>query len=350
MNVPLLEIDGLRVDFPGEGNRPLHVVRDVTLEVGRGESVGLVGESGCGKTTLANAVVGLTRPSAGVIRFDGQNVLSFGKQAQQRFRRNVQMVFQDPYGSLNPRMTVQTSIEEVLKVHGLTNGRAARRARVGELLQCVGLEARYADRYPHEFSGGQRQRIGIARALAVDPSLVIADEPVSALDVSVQVQILNLMKRLGQEMGLAFLLIAHDLAVVHYMCSRILVMYLGKIVEGGPADDVFARPAHPYTEALVSAVPDVDRGLGALSGDGGRIVLRGEVPSPADDVPGCPFHPRCHRARDVCRSDMPPQTEPAPSRFSRCHFAEEMLAEIVVKSRTTRPTAASRGAAPRTQR
>jgi peptide/nickel transport system ATP-binding protein/oligopeptide transport system ATP-binding protein len=326
----MLEVEDLRVSFPvrGAGGRrtDLRAVDGVTLRVDSGGSVGLVGESGCGKTTLGNAIVGLAPALAGAIRFEGEDIAGLRGRRLKAYRRRLQMVFQDPVGSLNPRMPVGSAIAEVLHAHGLARTRRERGRRVSELLGAVGLDPEYARRYPHEFSGGQRQRIGIARALAVGPSLVIADEPVSALDVSVQAQILNLLKDLREKMSLAYLLIAHDLAVVRYMCSRILVMYLGRIVESADAADLFTRPAHPYTEALISAVPDVDRSLRDGGRGQGRIVLGGDVPSPTERIPGCAFHPRCHRAREVCARLAPPCAQVGPSHTSVCHFAAEICA------------------------
>ena len=328
-----LEIEDLKVEFGG-GKRPLRAVDGVGLSLERGEVLGIVGESGCGKTTLGNAVIGLVPIVSGRVRLDGVDTAMLSGRKLKAFRRRVQMIFQDPFGSLNARMTVGSCLEEVLKVHerdgegrGMSRKQrvAARRARVRELLSLVGLSHDYANRYPHEFSGGQRQRIGIARALAVDPQLIIADEPVSALDVSVQVQILNLMKELQQRMDLAYIFIAHDLAVVRYMSGRILVMYLGRIVESADAASLFSRPAHPYTEALLSAVPDVDKGLNAREGGRDRIILKGDVPSATQRIPGCPFHPRCHRAEAVCREKLPPRTEVSPGHHSDCHFAGRLF-------------------------
>jgi len=320
--VPILEVDDLRVRFKVGQGRELRAVDGVSFCLNKGESLGLVGESGCGKTTIGNAIVRLVPASDGSIQFNGRDIVGLKGRELKHFRQQVQMVFQDPFGSLNPRMSVGASISEVLQVHNMAGSRHERHARAAELLKTVGLESEYAARYPHEFSGGQRQRIGIARALAVRPSLLIADEPVSALDVSVQAQILNLMKDLQNEMGLSYLLIAHDLAVVRYMCSRILVMYLGKIVESASAEELFEKPAHPYTEALLSAVPDVDKGLRAGTGGAERIVLKGDVPSPIDVIPGCPFHPRCHRAQAICRSQVPPAKTVGKDHVSICHFAE----------------------------
>ncbi len=323
--MPLLEVNNLKVYFKvPHGTKELRAVDGVTFFVEKGESVGLVGESGCGKTTVGNAVIGLVPTLEGTVLFDGGSTTGLRGKRLKFFRRRAQMVFQDPFGSLNPRMSVGSAISEVLKVHGLAGDRKKRACRVAELLKAVGLESEYASRYPHEFSGGQRQRIGIARALALNPSLIIADEPVSALDVSVQVQILNLMKNLQKERNLAYLFIAHDLAVVRYMCDRILVMYLGKIVESATADELFLHPAHPYTEALLSAVPDVDKGLRGRKGGARRIVLKGDVPSPVERIPGCPFHPRCHRARDICREKAPETKAVGAGHVSVCHFAEKM--------------------------
>ena len=325
--MPLLEIDNLSVHFTlghGRSRRVLKAVDGVCLTVDDGESVGLVGESGCGKTTLGRAVLRLTAPTGGRIRFRGEEVAGLTGRSLAAFRRQAQMVFQDPFDSLNPRMMIGEAIGEVLAIHGM-RGRRERAARTADLLRLVGLPAVYADRYPHEFSGGQRQRIGLARALATGPSLIIADEPVSALDVSVQVQILNLMRRLQQELGLAYLLIAHDLAVVRAMCRRVAVLYLGRVAEEGPATSLFARPAHPYTEALLSAVPDVEADLDPDAGAGRRIVLKGDVPSATDVPPGCPFHPRCHRAEPRCARERPCLREVAPGRRSACHLAEAVL-------------------------
>jgi oligopeptide/dipeptide ABC transporter ATP-binding protein len=321
----LLEVDNLSVHFK-VGRRILRAVESVSLSVEESESLGVVGESGSGKTTLGRAILGLWKPAGGAIRFRGEDLAGLSKARLAEFRRHVQMVFQDPFDSLNPRMSIGTAIGEVLAIHGM-KGRPAREARTAELLQLVGLPGEFADRYPHEFSGGQRQRIGIARALAAGPSLIIADEPVSALDVSVQVQIINLMRRLQKEMGLSYLFIAHDLAVVRTMCRRVVVMYLGRVVESGASVDLFERPAHPYTEALLSAVPDVDADLDPeLASKRRRIVLKGDVPSATAVPSGCPFHPRCHRARTVCAEKVPPLRAVAEGRLSACHFAEEVMA------------------------
>lgn len=316
----MLQVEDAKIYFgrPGSKHR-IRAVDGISLSLAHGGSLGVVGESGCGKSTLANAIIGLLPLESGSIRFEGQEVGALRGAELKAFRRKVQMIFQDPFGSLNPRMTIGSAISEVMAVHGI--GGKDRDVMVGSLLSRVGLDRAYAARYPHEFSGGQRQRIVIARALAVQPSVIIADEPVSALDVSVQVQILNLLKDLQKDAGLSYVFIAHDLAVVRYMCGDIAVMYLGKVVEAGRVETVLARPSHPYTVALISAVPDVERGL---KGAGGRIVLKGDVPSPAELIPGCPFHPRCPIAQERCRTETPPVTDMGDGHTSVCHFAKQV--------------------------
>jgi oligopeptide/dipeptide ABC transporter ATP-binding protein len=322
----LLDIDKLRVTY---GRRPAPPAVDgVSLSVAPGETVGLVGESGSGKTSVANAVLRMAPVSGGRIRYRGDDIRDLRGPALRAFRRRVQMVFQDPFGSLNPRMTVGAALSEVLAFHGYraeARGRARRalvREREATLLEDVGLDPALAARYPHELSGGQRQRVGIARALAVSPELILADEPVSALDVSVQVQILNLLQKLRDEHGIAFLFIAHDLGVVRYMCPRLLVMYAGRVVESGPTDKVFARPAHPYTEALLAAVPDPRTGLDGPRATR-RLRLKGDAPTRRETLAGCPFHPRCHRAQPRCRQEDPATTAVAEGHLSACHFAGE---------------------------
>lgn len=318
----LLEVKNLRVSFPETRGRSVNAVDNVSLHVDRGESVGLVGESGCGKTTLGNTAIGLERPVSGSVGFEGVDVASLRGRDLKAFRRKAQIVFQDPFGSLNARMSIGSALNEVLKIHGRGN-RSERRARVAEMLEIVGLDANYASRYPHEFSGGQRQRVGIARALMLNPMFVVADEPVSALDVSVQAQILNLMKNLQEKMGLSYLFIAHDLAVVRYMCSRVYVMYMGVIVEFCDSARMFERPAHPYTEALLSAIPDVQKGIARRKGDASqkRIVLKGEIPSAITRSKGCRFRSRCLYARNICGESEPVLREVGPGHFSACHFA-----------------------------
>ncbi len=317
--MPLLEINNLQVRYPAGRRRWIMAVDEVSLAVGAGESVGLVGESGCGKSTLGNAALRLAPVSGGAVAFDGLSVPNLRGRALQSFRQRAQMIFQDPYGSLNPRMTVGAALDEVLAVHR-RGRRRDRRERVAELLRQTGLEPDYVRRYPHELSGGQRQRVGIARALALGPELIVADEPVSALDVSVQAQILRLMRDLQRSAGLAWLFIAHDLAVVNYMCRRVYVMYFGRIMESGPADGLFRNPAHPYTEALLAAVPVLDRAAGVARFP--RRVPQGETPAAGAAIAGCPFHPRCPYAIDICRAQLPPLKELAPGRWCRCHLAE----------------------------
>ena len=320
---PLLEVEDLKVYF-GSHRHPIRAVDGVSFMAYEGECLGLVGESGCGKSTLGRAVLRLEKPTSGRVRFAGKDVLRLEGDALQRYREQAQMIFQDPYGSLNPRLSIGGALTEVMSVHK-RGQRRDRKEMAGTLLESVGLDAAYMDRYPHEFSGGQRQRIGIARALAVDPSMLIADEPVSALDVSVQVQILNLMKDLQRQHGLTYLFVAHDLAVVRYICDRILVMYLGRIVESGSAERLYARPAHPYTQALLASVPDVDRGLQARGKDRRRAVLKGDVPSPSLEIKGCPFHTRCPHATDECRERTPSLRTVAPGHQAACHYAERFL-------------------------
>jgi oligopeptide/dipeptide ABC transporter ATP-binding protein len=316
----LLEVRGLkkyfsiRGGFFGREQGAVRAVDGVTFWLGRSETLGLVGESGSGKTTAGRTLLRLIEPTAGSARFEGVDIFAMERRELQRMRRRAQIVFQDPFASLNPRMTVGDMIREVLKVHRLAKGKAAE-ARVRELLQLVGLTPAHADRYPHEFSGGQRQRIGIARALSVEPDFIVCDEPVSALDVSVQAQVLNLLEELQHKLGLAYLFIAHDLSVVEHVSDRIAVMYLGRIVEMGDAGDVINDPKHPYTRALLSAVPVPDPGFRRE-----RIVLLGDVPSPSDPPSGCPFHPRCHHPlKDAdCAAMVPPLAEKGPGHFAAC--------------------------------
>ena len=316
----LLEVRGLAKEFPIRSaflRRRLGAVAavaEVDLDIAAGETVALVGESGSGKSTLGRMIVRLIEPTRGEIRFRGEDLLALPPRELRRARRHFQVVFQDPYGSLNPRMTIGAAIKEGLIVHDLAQGAEADR-RVATLLEEVGLRAEYAGRYPHEFSGGQRQRIGIARALAVQPSFIVCDEPVSALDVSVQAQVVNLLRDLQRERGLAYLFIAHDLAVVAHMADRVAVMYLGHIVELAPRSSLFATPRMPYTKALLSAVPVPDPGASRQ-----RVLLPGEPPSPANPPSGCVFHPRClHPAKDAdCARLVPPLEEKAPGHFVAC--------------------------------
>ncbi|MBN8280860.1 MAG: dipeptide ABC transporter ATP-binding protein [Gammaproteobacteria bacterium] len=316
---PLVEVTDLHKHFPVRGGWFRRAVADVravdgvSLAVPAGRTVGLVGESGCGKSTLGRTILRLETPTRGSIRFEGADISRLDRRALLPWRRQMQAVFQDPYGSLNPRRTVGQSIREPLDVHRVGTP-AERAARVAELLDVVGLRPEAGSRYPHEFSGGQRQRVGIARALALNPRFIVADEPVSALDVSVQSQVLNLIARLQRERGIAFLFISHDLAVIQHVSDRVAVMYLGRIVEMADADALFASPLHPYTEALLSAVPKVD------AAGRPRIVLSGDVPSPRNPPPGCAFHTRCPRALAVCR-EMAPALKPAgDAREVACHL------------------------------
>jgi oligopeptide/dipeptide ABC transporter ATP-binding protein len=318
----MLDVQDVRVYY-GSQRHPVRAVDGVSFALQRGAALGLVGESGCGKSTLGRALLRLEPVRSGRILLDGVDLVGLRGARLKAFRSRAQMIFQDPYGSLNPRHSVGGMLREAVAAHAKVD-RADREERVAQLLRSVGLDPAYTRRYPHEFSGGQRQRLGLARALAVEPELIIADEPVSALDVSVQVQILNLLKDLQQQLNLALLFIAHDLAVVRYVCDHLLVMYLGKVVESAPAEALFAQPRHPYSEALLSAVPDVAKGLAARATGLNRIVLRGDMPSPTLTIPGCPFHPRCHRVRARCTTEVPALREIGSGHCAACHFAEEM--------------------------
>jgi len=320
----LLAVQHLKVHFPvkpklfSRAKEFVKAVDDVSFSIAPGETLGLVGESGCGKTTLGRAIVRLVEPTAGNILFEGQDLAHLNGAELRAKRRSLQMIFQDPFNSLNPRRTVENIIAEPLDIHGLAERRPARAARVAELLQAVGLDAAYAQRYPHEFSGGQRQRIGIARALAVEPKLIVCDEPVSALDVSVQAQIINLLQDLQQAHGIAYLFIAHDLAVVEHISRRVMVMYLGKVVELAEAKEVIRAPKHPYTQALISAVPEVEPDTKRK-----RIVLPGDVPSPIHPPSGCRFHPRCPIAeKPRCETEAPELRELSANHCAACHLAK----------------------------
>jgi peptide/nickel transport system ATP-binding protein len=342
---PLLEVRHVKKYFPirrGVLQREVarvHAVDDVSFAVREGETLGLVGESGCGKSTLGRTLVRLFEPTAGEIVFEGQPIQSLGARRLRPLRREMQMVFQDPYASLNPRKRVGTIISDPMRIHGLGN-RSEQKTRVQELLETVGLSPEHYNRFPHEFSGGQRQRIGVARALALRPKLVIADEPVSALDVSIQSQMLNLLDDLQNEFQLTFLFIAHDLAVVRHVSDRIAVMYLGKIVELSPAEELYDRPIMPYTEALLSAVPIPDPDLAEQRE---RIVLEGDVPSPIDPPSGCRFHPRCRYATDVCKEVEPPLVDYGNGHLAACHHPlnvdEETLSRVGVAEEHTPATA-----------
>ncbi len=315
----LLDVKDLKKYYPvtsgffKRSTRPVKAVDGVSFSVRRGETLGLVGESGCGKTTAAKSILRLIEPTSGEVVFGGANILKLGSEEMRQVRREMQIIFQDPYASLNPRMSIGETIGEPLEIHGLAQG-AEKEKRVQELLEVVGLAGYHARRYPHEFSGGQRQRIGIARALALRPKLVICDEPVSALDVSVQAQILNLLADLQEELGLTYIFIAHGLAVVKHVSDRVGVMYLGKLVELAESDEIYRNPLHPYTEALMSAIPvpnpDIRRE---------RIILEGDVPSPVNPPQGCRFHTRCRYVQDVCREAQPSLEDIGDGHLVACH-------------------------------
>jgi oligopeptide/dipeptide ABC transporter ATP-binding protein len=329
---PLVELVDVVKRFPvrsggrfGRAREHVHALSGVSLTVRRGETLGLVGESGCGKSTLARCLTRLHDLTSGTIRFDGEDISALSGRRLRPLRRRMQMVFQDPYGSLNPRRRVGSIIGDPFATNGIATGQERKR-RVQELMRLVGLNPEHYNRFPAEFSGGQRQRIGLARALALNPDLVVCDEPVSALDVSIQAQIINLLAELQRELGLTYIFIAHDLSVVRHVSDRIAVMYLGRIVEIADAEDLFAHPRHPYTQALLSAVPNPDPDQ---ADDGARIVLSGDVPSPVHPPAGCRFHPRCPRARDRCRTDDPEltadtgpdaATNNAPEHAFACHY------------------------------
>ncbi|HEX4951709.1 MAG TPA: dipeptide ABC transporter ATP-binding protein [Blastocatellia bacterium] len=314
----LVQIQHLKKHFPAGRGQSVRAVDDVSFNIHRGETLGLVGESGCGKTTVGRCLLRLIEPTSGEIKFDNQDLLNLSKSEMRALRRRMQIVFQDPYSSLNPRMKVGDIIGEPLIVHGIGN-KQERKDRVAELLMVVKLDPDYANRYPHQFSGGQRQRIGIARALALNPDFIVADEPVSALDVSVQAQVVNLLQDLQEQFGLTYLFISHGLAVVEHISTRVGVMYLGKIVELAPALELYQAPKHPYTQALLASIPLPDP---EQTRDRERIALRGEVPTPLNPPSGCRFHTRCPYVMDKCKINEPEFKEIAPGHFAACFLNE----------------------------
>ena len=323
MMAPIIEAENLLKSFVDGGGLSLghrreevRAVDGVSFEVAHGETLALVGESGCGKSTLGRLLLRLIEPTSGKVSFEGTDLVTLSRTEMRAMRQKVQMIFQDPYGSLSPRRSVADIIAEPLEVFGLVRSGRDRRERVADLLTQVGLSPTYMDRYPRQFSGGQRQRIGIARAISVNPGFIVADEPVSSLDVSIQAQIINLMQDLQQQKGFSYLFIAHDLAVVRHIADRVAVMYLGRIAEMGPKKQIYAAPQHPYTQALLSAAPEPDPERKTK-----RIILEGDVPSPTNVPPGCSFHTRCPIAQAICGAERPPLREVAPGQLAACHFA-----------------------------
>ncbi len=312
----LIEVKNLKKHFKVGPKATLKAVDDVSFNIYKGETLGLVGESGCGKTTCGRTVMGLYDATAGEILFEGEDISKFNRNQKKEFTRKAQIILQDPYASLNPRMTVGDIVGEGIDIHNIHRGKE-RQERIYELLQLVGLNKEHASRFPHEFSGGQRQRIGIARALAIDPEFIVCDEPISALDVSIQAQVVNLLIKLQNELGLTYLFIAHDLSMVKHISDRVGVMYLGNLVELASSEDLYAKPLHPYTQALLSAIPVPDPDA---TGRSERIQLEGEVPSPINPKPGCRFAARCKYAKEVCAKETPLLREIEPNHFAACHI------------------------------
>lgn len=318
----LLETKNLTKDFPLKNKKSVHAVSDVSLQIYKGETLALVGESGCGKSTLGRALIHLLKPTSGEVYFEGTALGALSEKEFAAYRRRMQLIFQDPYASLDPRMTVRDIVAEPLKTYKLCKTAEETTEAVLELLRAVGIPEEFLYRYPHQFSGGQRQRIGIARAIALDPALIVCDEPVSALDVSVQNQILNLLKKLQHERGLTYLFISHDLSVVHFIADRVCVMFLGKLCEVGNTNEVYAEPIHPYTRFLVNAIPKADPRARTER----HMLLTGELPSPIDPPAGCRFHTRCPYASERCRTEEP-QLRPVKGRLVACHRVEELAGE-----------------------
>ncbi len=342
---PLLEVDHLRVLFPIKSGLvvdrqigQVHAVDDVSFDLGEGETLGIVGESGCGKTTLIRALVRLIDPTGGTIRFRGEDITRAGRRALEPVRRQMQMVFQDPQASLNPRKRVGQILATPLRMRGVPKDRIEAESR--ELLRRVGLHPEHLGRFPHEFSGGQRQRIGIARALAVDPRLILLDEPVSALDVSIQAQVINLLDELQDELHLSYLFVAHDLSVVRHVSDRIVVMYLGKLMEVSPAEELYSKPIHPYTSALLGAIPIPDPNENRARE---RPIVTGEPPNPIAPPPGCRFHTRCPRATEVCRAVEPQLTEYANGHLAACHHPQRVTAQEIASATRSPSTPVTAG-------
>lgn len=317
MSEPLVKIEHLKMYFDVPGKGKLHAVDDISLDIMPNETVGLVGESGCGKSTVGNVLIQLLKATEGSVYFEGQDILKADKKQLEELRKKMQIIFQDPYSSLNPRESVETILSDPYQIHGMYKGKELKR-RVAELAESVGLEPYVLEKFPHELDGGKRQLTGIARALALDPKFIICDEPVSALDVSVQATIINLLMDMQKKKGLSYLFISHDLSVVRHISNRVAVMYLGQIVELAETDEIFSNTLHPYSIALLSAVPHVD-----FEDQKERIVLKGDVPSPVNPAPGCRFAPRCWMAQDICKEQTPELTEVAPGHCVRCHFWQE---------------------------
>ncbi len=321
----ILEVEGLKKYFAiktGVFSRIsgyVKAVDGINLRIFPGETYGLVGESGCGKSTAGMTILKMLQPTGGSVMFKGKDVLAMGKEELRNLRKEMQIIFQDPYSSLNPRMTIGEAIGEALEVHGIAKGKL-RRERVESILKECGLDTYHYRRYPHEFSGGQRQRVGIARALVLEPNFIVADEPISALDVSIQSQIINLLENLQEKFGLTFLFISHDLSVVKHIANRVGVMYLGRIVEDAPKKEFYSSPLHPYSQALLSAVPSMNPEVQKK-----RIILRGDVPSPSNPPSGCPFHTRCHKAVAICPKKVPAFKKVGPDHYASCHLVEEVI-------------------------